>query len=36
MTGINGTPMMGFEGALKPEQVWQLAAFVLSLAPVAP
>ena len=31
MTGINGTPMMGFAGALKAEQAWQLAAFLMSL-----
>jgi mono/diheme cytochrome c family protein len=31
MTGINGTPMMGFAGALTPEQAWQLSAYLLQL-----
>ena len=31
MTGITGTPMAGFHGALGDEQVWQLAAYVISL-----
>lgn len=31
MTGITGTPMLGFNGTLSDEQVWQLAAYVLSL-----
>lgn len=31
MTGINGTPMPGFAGALTPEQTWQIAHYVQSL-----
>ena len=31
MTGITGTPMMGFEGSIAPDQVWQLVAFVTEL-----
>lgn len=31
MTGITGTPMLGFAGALSDEQVWQLAVYVISL-----
>jgi len=33
MTGINGTPMPGFAGALKPDQAWQIAHYVEPLAP---
>ncbi len=29
MTGISGTPMMGFTSALTPEQAWQLSAHLL-------
>lgn len=36
MTGISGTPMMGFNGALNPEAGWQLAAYLLSLQPAKP
>ena len=36
MTGISGTPMMGFNGALNPEAGWQLAAFLLSLQSAKP
>jgi mono/diheme cytochrome c family protein len=36
MTGITDTPMMGFDGAFKVEQGWQLAAYVLSLQPAKP
>jgi mono/diheme cytochrome c family protein len=32
LTGITGTPMMGFSGTLDDRQVWQLAAHVLSLS----
>jgi len=31
-TGNNGTPMPAFDGALTEEQVWDLAAYILSLA----
>jgi mono/diheme cytochrome c family protein len=31
MTGITGTPMLGFAGALSDGQVWQLAVYVLNL-----
>ena len=31
MTGINGTPMPGFAGALAPEQVWQIAHYIQAL-----
>lgn len=31
MTGITGTPMVGFSDTLSDEQVWQLAAHVISL-----
>lgn len=31
MTGINGTPMPGFAGALTPEQVWQVAHYIQAL-----
>jgi cytochrome c oxidase cbb3-type subunit 2 len=31
MTGINGTPMPGFAGALTPEQVWQIAHYIQAL-----
>ena len=31
-TGNNGTPMPSFGDSLKPEEVWQLAAYVQSLA----
>lgn len=30
-TGNNGTPMPAFDSAFKPEQIWQLAAYVHSL-----
>ncbi len=36
MTGINGTPMMGFAETLTPEQAWQLTAFLLGLQPAKP
>ena len=29
--GINGTPMVGFNGALPPEQIWDLVAFIESV-----
>ena len=32
-TGINGTPMGCFGGALEPEQIWDLVHFVQSLGP---
>lgn len=31
MTGINGTPMPGFAGALSPEGAWQIAHYVQAL-----
>jgi mono/diheme cytochrome c family protein len=31
LTGINGTPMPGFDGALTPEQTWQVVAFLTTL-----
>jgi plastocyanin len=31
MTGINGTPMPGFAGALTPAQVWQIAHYIQAL-----
>ncbi len=36
MTGISGTPMMGFNGALNPVAGWQLAAYLLSLQSAKP
>jgi plastocyanin len=33
MTGLNGTPMPGFAGALSPGQVWDLVHYVESLGP---
>lgn len=36
MTGINGTPMPGFESTLRPEQTWQLAAFLTTLQAAQP
>jgi plastocyanin len=33
MTGLNGTPMPGFSGALSPEQTWDLVHYVESLGP---
>jgi mono/diheme cytochrome c family protein len=30
MTGISGTPMMGFEGAMKPKEVWRIVAYLFS------
>ncbi|MDA7887975.1 c-type cytochrome [Akkermansiaceae bacterium] len=30
-TGLDGTPMVGFHGALKPEEIWNLVAHVRSL-----
>ena len=29
--GINGTPMVGFNGALPPDQIWDLVAFIESI-----
>ena len=31
-TGLNGTPMVGFEGAFEQEQMWDLVAFILELS----
>ncbi len=31
MTGITGTPMMGFNDALKPEEAWQIVAYISRL-----
>jgi len=33
MTGLNGTPMPGFSGALSPEQAWDVVHYVESLGP---
>lgn len=30
-TGLDGTPMIGFHGTLKPEQIWGLVAYIQSL-----
>ena len=30
-TGLDGTPMIGFHGTLKPEQIWDLVEFIRSL-----
>jgi mono/diheme cytochrome c family protein len=30
-TGLDGTPMIGFHGTLKPEEIWNLVAYVRSL-----
>ena len=35
-SGINGTPMPGFNTALKDEQIWQLVHFILSLVEQSP
>ena len=29
--GLDGTPMIGFRGALKDEEIWELIAFIESL-----
>lgn len=31
-TGLNGTPMVGFDGALPPDQIWNLVAFIQHLS----
>ena len=31
MTGISGTPMMGFDGSIKPSEVWQIVAYISGL-----
>jgi mono/diheme cytochrome c family protein len=31
MTGISGTPMMGFDGLIKPSEVWQIVAYISEL-----
>lgn len=31
MTGITGTPMMGFDGAIKPSEAWQIVAYISEL-----
>jgi mono/diheme cytochrome c family protein len=37
LTGFNGTPMVGFNGAIKPEDAWKLAYYVETFArPDAP
>jgi mono/diheme cytochrome c family protein len=36
LTGFNGTPMLGFHGALSPEEAWKIAYFVEALARPAP
>ena len=35
-TGLNGTPMVGFDGVLEPEQIWDLVAFLKSIEGTAP
>lgn len=32
LTGLDGTPMAGFSGALKPEEAWKLAYYLETLA----
>ena len=32
-TGLDGTPMVGFNDALKTEQIWELVEFIRSLKP---
>jgi len=34
--GINGTPMVGFGGALPPERIWDLVAYIESIKVAAP
>ncbi len=37
LTGFNGTPMVGFQGAIQPEDAWRVAYYVETLArPDAP
>lgn len=31
MTGISGTPMMGFDGSITPAEVWQIVAHIVEL-----
>jgi mono/diheme cytochrome c family protein len=31
-TGLNGTPMAGFNGAIPPEKMWKLVDFIVSLS----
>ena len=35
-TGLNGTPMVGFEGTLESEQIWDLVAYLKSIEGTAP
>jgi mono/diheme cytochrome c family protein len=35
-SGVGGTAMPAFAGTLSEEQIWDLAHFVLSLAPAGP
>lgn len=35
-TGLNGTPMVGFDGVLQTEQIWDLVAFLKSIEGTAP
>lgn len=36
LTGFNGTPMLGFAGAMKPEEAWDIAYFIQTLAKPGP
>jgi len=36
VTGLSGTPMPSYADSLEPEQIWDLAFYVLSLSRASP